>query len=62
MLPSPVCVAKAITGLYVMEDWHNFGADYDKTLMHGTSALRKAMRKALSSAASAYAACTGTIF
>ena len=33
MLPSPVCVAKAITGLYVMEDWHNFGADYDKTLM-----------------------------
>lgn len=29
---------------------------------HGTSVLRKAMRKALSSAASAYAACTGTIF
>lgn len=33
MLPSPVCIAKAITGRYVMEDWHNFGADYDKTLM-----------------------------
>lgn len=33
MLPSPICIAKAITGRYVMEDWHNFGADYDKTLM-----------------------------
>ena len=20
-------------GLFTMEDWHNFGADYDKTLM-----------------------------
>ncbi len=33
MLPSPVCVASAISGRYVMEDWHNFGSDYDKTLM-----------------------------
>lgn len=33
MLPSPVCIGKAIMGRYVMEDWHNFGADYDKTLM-----------------------------
>ena len=33
ILPSPVCMAKAITGRYVMEDWHNFGSDYDKTLM-----------------------------
>ena len=32
-LPSPVCIAKAVTGRYIMEDWHNFGADYDKTLM-----------------------------
>ena len=33
VLPSMITMAKAITGNYVMEDWHNFGADYDKTLM-----------------------------
>ncbi len=37
MLPSPKHLAKASEGLFVIEDWHNFGADYDKTLMawHG---------------------------
>ena len=33
MLPSIKQIGKAIEGLFVMEDWHNFGADYDKTLM-----------------------------
>ncbi len=33
MLPSITQLGKAIEGLFVMEDWHNFGADYDKTLM-----------------------------
>ncbi len=33
MLPSVSQLGKAIEGLFVMEDWHNFGADYDKTLM-----------------------------
>ncbi len=33
MLPSPAQITKAIEGLFVLEDWHNFGADYDKTLM-----------------------------
>ncbi|MBU1198645.1 MAG: cyclopropane fatty acyl phospholipid synthase [Nanoarchaeota archaeon] len=33
MLPSPVQLTKAIEGLFMIEDWHNFGADYDKTLM-----------------------------
>ncbi|MBI1833616.1 MAG: cyclopropane fatty acyl phospholipid synthase [Candidatus Andersenbacteria bacterium] len=33
MLPSVKQIGKAIEGLFVMEDWHNFGADYDKTLM-----------------------------
>ena len=33
MLPSVAQIGKAIEGLFVMEDWHNFGADYDKTLM-----------------------------
>lgn len=33
ILPSIAQVGKSIEGLFVMEDWHNFGADYDKTLM-----------------------------
>lgn len=32
-IPSMAQIAKAAEGLFVMEDWHNFGADYDKTLM-----------------------------
>lgn len=33
MLPSIALIGKAIENRFVMEDWHNFGADYDKTLM-----------------------------
>ena len=33
MLPSIAQVGKAIEGLFVMEDWHNFGPYYDQTLM-----------------------------
>jgi len=33
MLPSPAYISKSIEGLFVIEDWHNFGPDYDKTLM-----------------------------
>lgn len=33
MVPSEDNVTKAFADLFVMEDWHNFGADYDKTLM-----------------------------
>ncbi len=33
MLPSITQLGKAFEGLFVMEDWQNFGADYDKTLM-----------------------------
>jgi cyclopropane-fatty-acyl-phospholipid synthase len=32
-IPSFPNVAQAIDDLFIMEDWHNFGADYDKTLM-----------------------------
>lgn len=32
-LPSIAQIGNSIEGLYVMEDWHNFGVDYDKTLM-----------------------------
>ncbi len=33
MLPSVAQLSTAMDGLWVMEDWHNFGPDYDKTLM-----------------------------
>ncbi len=33
MIPSPVQLTKSIEGIFKMEDFHNFGADYDKTLM-----------------------------
>ena len=33
MLPSITQLGSAFEGLMVMEDWHNFGPDYDKTLM-----------------------------
>jgi cyclopropane-fatty-acyl-phospholipid synthase len=32
-LPSIAAIGKAITGRFVMEDWQNFGAYYDKTLV-----------------------------
>jgi cyclopropane-fatty-acyl-phospholipid synthase len=33
MLPSAAQIANARERLFVIEDWHNFGADYDRTLM-----------------------------
>lgn len=33
MIPSQGNLVKAFAPLFIMEDWHNFGADYDKTLM-----------------------------
>lgn len=33
MLPSAEQIAAAREHLFVIEDWHNFGADYDRTLM-----------------------------
>ncbi len=32
-LPSVKQIAKAAENLFILEDWHSFGADYDKTLM-----------------------------
>ncbi len=32
-LPSIAQIGNSIEGLFIMEDWHNFGPDYDKTLM-----------------------------
>jgi cyclopropane-fatty-acyl-phospholipid synthase len=33
LIPSLKQIASAVENLFVMEDWHNFSADYDKTLM-----------------------------
>ena len=33
MLPSAAQITRESEGLFVMEDWHNFGTDYDRTLM-----------------------------
>ncbi|HAR62166.1 MAG: cyclopropane fatty acyl phospholipid synthase [Candidatus Margulisiibacteriota bacterium] len=33
MIPSSIHVIKNIENRFIIEDWHNFGADYDKTLM-----------------------------
>ncbi|HET7331752.1 cyclopropane fatty acyl phospholipid synthase [Dyella sp.] len=32
MIPAASQVTAALEGLFVVEDWHNFGADYDRTL------------------------------
>lgn len=33
IVPSAEKIIEAVGGLFTLEDWHNFGADYDKTLM-----------------------------
>jgi len=33
LIPSIAQIGKAMEKIFVMEDWHNFGPDYDKTLM-----------------------------
>lgn len=32
-IPSPIEITQNIDRLFLIEDWHNFGADYDKTLL-----------------------------
>jgi cyclopropane-fatty-acyl-phospholipid synthase len=41
VLPSVKQVSTAIEDLFVMEDWHNFSADYDKTLMAWHAKFKK---------------------
>ncbi len=33
MIPSPRQISRAIERVFVLEDWHNFGADYERTLL-----------------------------
>ena len=41
MLPSIQQLSRSVEGLFVVEDWHNFSADYDKTLMAWSGNLEK---------------------
>ncbi|MBM2838635.1 MAG: Methyltransferase, cyclopropane fatty acid synthase [Deltaproteobacteria bacterium] len=41
MLPSIKQIGSSIENLFVMEDWHNFGSDYDRTLMAWYSNFNK---------------------
>ncbi len=34
MVPSTQQISAALEGVFVLEDWHNFGPDYDRTLLH----------------------------
>jgi cyclopropane-fatty-acyl-phospholipid synthase len=40
-LPSIKQIGQSIEELFVMEDWHNFGSDYDKTLMAWNANFQK---------------------
>lgn len=42
MLPSIAQIGASIEGLFVMEDWHNFGTDYDKTLQQWYANVERA--------------------
>lgn len=42
MLPSITQIGKSIEGLFVTEDLHNFGFDYDRTLMEWNNRFQKA--------------------
>jgi cyclopropane-fatty-acyl-phospholipid synthase len=42
MLPSIAQLGKAMEGLFVMEDWHNIGPNYDPTLMAWHANFEKA--------------------
>lgn len=44
MLPSQFNLAKAAADYFIMEDWHNFGADYDRTLMSWHERLEKGIK------------------
>lgn len=45
MLPGVAHIARAAEGLFVIEDWHNLGPHYDKTLMAWHDRFRKAWRR-----------------
>lgn len=47
MTPSAAQLTKAFEGLFIIEDWHNFGVDYDRTVMAWLRNFQKAWPKLL---------------
>jgi len=45
MLPSANQITKTSEGIFVLEDWHSFGPDYDKTLMAWHGNFKKSWSK-----------------
>lgn len=45
VIPSIAQIGKTMEGIFIMEDWHNFGPDYDKTLMAWYDNFEKAWPK-----------------
>ena len=46
VIPSERQIAAAKEGLFVLEDWHNFGPDYDRTLLAWDAELPRRMADA----------------
>jgi len=44
-IPDVKGITEAMDGLFVLEDWHNFGADYDTTLMAWFNNFDKSWKK-----------------
>ncbi len=42
VLPSPLQLSRAMEGLFMMEDWHNLGPHYDKTLLAWNTRFQQA--------------------
>lgn len=57
VIPSPAQIARAVEGLFVTEDWHNFGTDDARTLMAGGPASTRRVRGSRHAMASASGAC-----
>ncbi|HHQ14970.1 MAG TPA: cyclopropane fatty acyl phospholipid synthase, partial [Chromatiales bacterium] len=45
ILPSIAQIGRAIESSFVMEDWHNFGVDYDRTLMAWHERIERAWER-----------------
>lgn len=45
VIPSMEAITKSLTNRYILEDWHNFGADYDKTLMAWEARFTEGLEK-----------------
>lgn len=60
-LPSAQEITRAVEGCFVIEDWHAFGADYDRTLLAGISDLKRPGLAWAPATTNGFAACGGFI-